>query len=80
MADIGIVVMVEEHRRADLDRLATAAESKGLHVEKKLPRFRTIVGTGDRSLLEALKSIDGVEAVRPEGRYQLPPMDEKIPQ
>jgi hypothetical protein len=75
-----IVVTVEESRRAELDRLAAAFESKGLHVQQKLPRFRTIVGTGDSSLLEELKSMDGVEAVRPEGKFQLPPMDEKIPQ
>jgi DAHP synthase ferredoxin-like domain len=65
MTDVGIVVMVEESRRADIDRLATSFENKGLHVQKKLPWFRTIVGTGDSSLLEELKSMDGVEAVRP---------------
>jgi hypothetical protein len=80
MADIGIVVMVEESRRADLDQLAKTFEKKGLHVEQKLPRFRTIVGKGDSSLLEELKSVGGVEAVRPEGKFQLPPMSEKIPQ
>ena len=80
MADIGIVVMVDKSRQADLDRVATTLENKGLRVEKKLPRFRTIVGKGDSSLLDELKSMDGVETVRQEGRFQLPPMSEKIPQ
>jgi hypothetical protein len=80
MADIGIVVMVDKSRQSDLDRVATTLENKGLRVEKKLPRFRTIVGKGDSSLLDELKSMDGVETVRQEGRFQLPPMSEKIPQ
>jgi hypothetical protein len=80
MPDVGIVVMVEEGKREDLDQVAKTLESKGMRIEKKLPRFRTIVGTGDSSLLENLKSTEGVETVRPEGMYQLPPMNEKIAQ
>jgi hypothetical protein len=80
MGDVGIVVMVEENKRENLDQIAKTLEEKGMHVEKKLPRFRTIVGSGEGSLLEQLKSTDGVETVRQEGRFQLPPMSEKIPQ
>lgn len=80
MPDVGIVVMVEESKRENLDQVAKSLEEKGLRIEKKLPRFRTIVGTGDSSLLEHFKSTEGVEHVRQEGRYQLPPMDEKVPQ
>jgi hypothetical protein len=78
--DVGIVVMVEEGKREHLDQVAKALEEKGMRVETKLPRFRTIVGSGDRALLEKLKSTDGVETVRQEQRYQLPPMNEKVPQ
>ena len=80
MADVSIVVMAAESKKADLDGLAKTLQSKGLQVEKTLPRFRTIVGKGDSSLLEELKSTEGVESVRPEGTFQLPPMSEKIPQ
>jgi len=72
--------MVEESRRADIDRLAMTFENNGLHIEKKFPRFQTIVGGADSSLLEELKSMDGVEAFRPEGKFQLLPMSDKIPQ
>jgi hypothetical protein len=78
--DVGIVVMVEEGKREHLDQVAKALEEKGMRVETKLPRFRTIVGSGDSALLEKLKSTDGVETVRQEQRYHLPPMNEKIPQ
>ena len=78
--DVGIVVMVEEGKREHLDQVAKVLEEKGMRVETKLHRFRTIVGSGDSELLEKLKSTDGVESVRQEQRYQLPPMNEKIPQ
>jgi len=80
MGDVGIVVMVEEGKRENLDQVAKSLEDKGLKIEKKLPRFRTIVGTGDSSLLEHFKSTEGVETVRQEGKFQLPPMNEKTPQ
>jgi len=80
MADVELVIMVEEKLRTELDQIAKTLEDKGLHVEEKLPRFRTIIGRGDKSLVEELKSVKGVEMVRPQHQFQLPPMDEKIPQ
>jgi hypothetical protein len=80
MADVDLVVMVEENRRADMDQLARALEAKGLRIKEKLPRFRMITGTADKSVTQALQSVEGVETVRPQEKYQLPPMDEKIPQ
>ena len=59
--DVGIVVMVEEGKREHLDQVAKVLEEKGMRVETKLHRFRTIVGSGDSELLEKLKSTDGVE-------------------
>ena len=80
MANMDFLVMVEKDRRAEIDQLAESLAARGLQVQQKLPRFRTIIGTGDSSLMERLKSVDGVETVRPQGTFQLPPMDEKIPQ
>ena len=80
MADVDLVIMVDEKRRSEMDQLAKILEDKGCHIQQKLPRFRTIVCTGDSSLMEKLKSVEGVEMVRPQQKFQLPPMDEKIPQ
>ena len=80
MADIGILVMVAEDCRAQIDEIADRLEGAGLRVADKLPRFRSIVGSGDPSLIETLKSVDGVELVREERGYQLPPMDPDVPQ
>ncbi len=80
MVDIGIVVMVEEGQRAQIDELARTLKAAGLDVTETLPRFRTIIGTGDASILDDLRRIDGVETARAEERYQLPPGDPDVPQ
>jgi hypothetical protein len=80
MAEIDMLVMVDKDRRADLDQVAKSLEAHGFHVQQKLSRFRTIVGTCESSLVKQLQSVDGVESVRPQGTFQLPPMDDKIPQ
>jgi len=49
-------------------------------VEQKLPRFRTIIGSGDPSLVNRLKEMEGVQTVRPQHSVQLPPMDDEVPQ
>jgi hypothetical protein len=80
MAEIDLLVMVDKERRSDLDQVAKSLEAQGFHVQQKISRFRTIIGTGDSSRVQQLKSVDGVESVRPQGTFQLPTMDEKIPQ
>lgn len=80
MAEIDMVVMVDKDRRSDLDQVAKSLEAQGFHVQQKLSRFRTIVGTGESSLMNQLQSVEGVESVRQQGTFQLPPIDEKIPQ
>jgi len=80
MAEIGILVMVDKDRQSDLDQVAKALEDRGLRVEQKLPRFRTITGTGDSALIDQLKTVQGVASVRPQQGVQLPPMGDDIPQ
>ncbi|GJD47970.1 hypothetical protein OPKNFCMD_0683 [Methylobacterium crusticola] len=80
MADIGMVIMVDKDRRADIDQVAKSLQAKGLQIQETIPRFRTILGTSDSSLAQSFKSVEGVETVRPQATFQLPEMDEKIPQ
>ena len=80
MANVDLVILVDEKRRAELDKVAKALEDNGLHVQEKLPRFRTIIGSSDSLLMDKFKSVEGVEMVRTQCGFQLPPMDEKIPQ
>ncbi|WP_162596348.1 hypothetical protein [Methylobacterium sp. 17Sr1-1] len=80
MTDIGMVIMVEDENHADIKEVAKSLEAKGLHILKTIPRFRTIFGTSDIGQIAAFKSVAGVEAVRPQENFQLPPMDDQIPQ
>jgi len=78
MAKVDLLVTVEGQRQ--VDEMAKSLQNKGLEVRKTYPRSGTIIGTGDSSLLESLKGVEGVEAVRQEKSYQLPPVDDKTPQ
>jgi hypothetical protein len=80
MAQIDMLVTVGKDRHGDLDQVAKSLEAQGFTVQQKLSRFGTIVGTGESSEMTKLQSVEGVESVRPQATYQLPPMDEKIPQ
>lgn len=80
MADTQFSILVEEGRRGDIDQLAKTLAEKGLQVESVIKRFRQIRGSGDASLEAELKAVDGIEVVRRSDKFQLPPVDEKVPQ
>ena len=80
MSKIDLLVRIAPGSDSDIDQVARNLEDQGLHVDQKLPRFRTIIGSGDSSKLQRFQSVDGVESVRPQKTFELPPMDEKIPQ
>jgi hypothetical protein len=80
MAYVNLTIMVDEDRRSEIKQIETALKKQGLEVRETIPEFRTILGSSDSSLLNQLQSVEGVQMVRPEGRFQHPPMDDKIPQ
>jgi hypothetical protein len=80
MAKVNVRVLVDEGRRSSIDQIAKSLEDKGLTVSSKSWRARSIYVSGDSSQIGDLKSVEGVEDVRFADKFQLPPMDEKIPQ
>ncbi len=74
-----IIVMVAEDSRGDLDAVAEALRGKGLAVTSVIPRFRTIVGTGDEASLDAYRSVEGVERARVGETFHKPPPHEDVP-
>lgn len=78
MAKLDLVITLGE--RAEIAAAARSLTDRGLSVEKTFPRSNTIIGTGDSSLLESFKRVDGVEDIRHEQGFRLPTMDEKTPQ
>ena len=75
-----MVVLIDEKSSRDIDEVAEDLKSAGLTIRRTLRRARTVVGSAESEAVERLRSVEGVALVRPEGRVQLPPMDEKIPQ
>lgn len=75
-----IDLLITADKVGHLDQLAKSLEDQGLEIRKTFPRSGTIVGTGDSSMLESLKKVEGVEAIRQEESFRLPTMDESIPQ
>ncbi|MDC7786109.1 hypothetical protein PQJ75_03465 [Rhodoplanes sp. TEM] len=80
MAEMEVVILVQEGKRGELESVARSLEAQGLQVKQTFPRFRTIVGTADSAAVSGMKAVDGVESVRPQTRFTLPPMDDKTPQ
>jgi hypothetical protein len=60
--------------------MARSLEKKGLRIDGTIPRASSIFATGDSSLVDQLKRVEGVEAVRPQEGFKLPPMDDDTPQ
>lgn len=80
MAKMDFLVMVDKDRQSNIDEVARSLEAQGFEVQQKIARFRTIIGSGDSSSMTKLQSVEGVESIRPQGKVQLPPMGEDIPQ
>ncbi|MBT1154782.1 hypothetical protein J1C56_04180 [Aminobacter anthyllidis] len=74
------MVLVDTKHGHSFESVQDAVEKGGLRVEKVMRGLRTITGKLDDKLIEQLRGIDGVAAVREEGTFSLPPMDPKTPQ
>ena len=76
--------IIDDEHLSQTVKISALARKAGLHVERVLEDFGTIFGTifgtGDRTLLDKRRRIDGVVAAVPEGRVELPPLSEKTPQ
>ncbi|MDH4984610.1 hypothetical protein [Aminobacter anthyllidis] len=80
MAARNVLVLVDTKHGHSFESVQDAVEKGGLRVEKVMRGLRTITGKLDDKLIEQLRGIDGVAAVREEGTFSLPPMDPKTPQ
>jgi hypothetical protein len=74
------VVTLSEEAVPSIEKVVRDVEAKGFHVEQTIPEVGAIFGASTSAVAESLKDVHGVESVRSERRFQLPPMDEAIPQ
>lgn len=80
MAQVGMTIMLRQSAESRMDDVVQSIEEAGVQVRERLPHLGTVIGVGDDSKIQNVRSIAGVELVRPEARFDLPPMDESIPQ
>jgi hypothetical protein len=79
MSDVNVLVKVQRDGE-DIESVADRLAKRGLKVGSKLPLTGVISGTIERSKMESLRKVPGVTHVREEGRFQVPPLDEDVPQ
>src|SRR4051794_37724839 len=71
----GVLISVEDSHMGRISEVAEKCRDAGLDISHVMNLTGTITGSVEASRLQALKEIDGVAAVEPEGSYQLPPPD-----
>lgn len=80
MSGSNFVVTLSEGALSTMEDVVRDVEARGFHVQQTIPEVGAIFGAGTTDVAESLKDVHGVESVRAERRFQLPPMDEAIPQ
>lgn len=63
-----------------MDEVAIAIKALGLYVERVMKRTGVLGVRGAASLLQQIAALPGVSHVRAEYEFQLPPLDDEIPQ
>lgn len=80
MSKVNLLVVVDDAHVGEISKVADALAQKGLQIEQTSEISGTIVGQIEEEKADVLKSIEGVQQVREEATYQLPPLDEESPQ
>jgi hypothetical protein len=79
MADISVLIGIDSSKASVADVAAELA-THGLRITGTMPITGVISGEADATKLDDLSHVHGVRTVRQEGRVQLPPVHEDIPQ
>ena len=72
--------IVKVKDRDAIDHIVAELGSIGFHVERVMKRVGVVGGHGPAELVDEIATVPGIQFVREEGSFQLPPMDESIPQ
>jgi hypothetical protein len=79
MAQVSVKIGIDSDKSSLADVKADLT-AHGLTVTQSIPSISTIYGNADSGKLEELSQVHGVQSVRPQAQYQLPPVREDIPQ
>jgi hypothetical protein len=83
MADLpatDVRFVIEVARDHGAQTVADRLRDTGLAIERVLPRVGIVGGHGPETLRGTISRTPGVDSVREEGVFQLPPLREGIPQ
>lgn len=67
-----IVILAEHADEVSFTAVVEQARRQGFHVESIIPEIGTLIGTADERVVEAIKSLKGVESVSEEDFVQVP--------
>lgn len=73
-----VIVTVDDAHLADLAALAVTLRERGMQVDQVLAEIGVITGQLPTGRPLAVLQVDGVTAVEPAGRVQLPPPDAPV--
>jgi hypothetical protein len=77
---IEVTVEVEAVQHGGMDGIVARLREAGLVVTHVAGIAHAVFGQAEPDMVEGLSRVDGVLNVRPSRTYQLPPMDEGVPQ
>ena len=80
MRKVQFSVVVDESHVNLTDEIAGKLTEQGFDVEEVAPEIGTIYGSADEGLAPQLRTIQGIEEIRPEETVDLPPFSAKVPQ
>ena len=80
MSDVAVKIRTRSSDADEIAQLAKELARHGFKPRQEMPQLNLITGDVDDAQLDALRGLDGVEAVEPEPTFQAPPFDPKIPQ
>jgi len=79
MGKVAYSVTVDDAHLAVTQAIAGEIRARGVEVDRVIAAAGAIRAIGDARAAEAIRRIEGVLAVTPEPRCDLPPIDEDIP-
>jgi NifB/MoaA-like Fe-S oxidoreductase len=71
---------VKVRDRESINEIVSDLNALGFHVERVMKRVGVVGGRGPACLAREMATVPGVELVREEGSFQLPPLHGALPQ
>ena len=78
MAEIDVIVSVDESRLNDFSKIVKAMRGAGLKVGEEMEAVGVVAGSVDSEALSKLRQVDGVAQVEQSRSYKLAPPDSDV--